>query len=112
MVLPGWLHDPTPPPATGETGAWHRRRLQTPTRTLGLTELARTWFHAEIEVACAMDQRLVCEPVLLGRLRGAFGDQLLIQASPALFPYPISSSVKPLGSSKTSVLGLLPSTAS
>lgn len=61
-------------------------RLAVPSAALGLDELPQRWFHADIVAVCAPPRGwtaadLVGDPALPGRLRGAWGRQLLRTAS-------------------------------
>lgn len=63
-------------------------RLAAPMNVAGLTDLPQRWFHAEVVALCQPPHGwsvgdLVDDPALPGRLRGAWGRQLLNTASPA-----------------------------
>jgi hypothetical protein len=56
-------------------------RLTAPVRDCGIEELCESWFSTDIRVTIASAAKLVSDPGLPGRLRGAFGAQLLEAAS-------------------------------
>ncbi|BAI71678.1 hypothetical protein AZL_010400 [Azospirillum sp. B510] len=63
-------------------------RLAAPMGVVGLADLPQRWFHAEIVALCRPPRGwsagdLVDDPAFPGRLRGAWGRQLLNTASPA-----------------------------
>lgn len=63
-------------------------RLATPMAVAGLADLPQRWFHAEVVALCRPPRGwsvgdLVHDPAFPGRLRGAWGRQLLNTASPA-----------------------------
>lgn len=59
-----------------------RLRLDAPERTVDLAALADLWHDCEITWTIADLGKAVSDPGLPGRMRGAFGDELLARASP------------------------------